>query len=78
MAKISVSGATKVAERRVEHESGTALVYVLCSDRRILRRLVFTDGRSDGYKLVGKVKADPTPELLDRLVERWHDLAVAS
>lgn len=55
MAKISANGATKLAERaRLEY--GVKVVAVLCSDGRILTRLIHTDGTSDGYKVAVRIR----------------------
>jgi hypothetical protein len=52
MAKISARGATKVAEFRSD-----AVIYVVCSDGRLLRR--FADRTlGAGYNLVGKSTVD--------------------
>lgn len=68
MAKISAHGATKVAEIRTTAATtkGEA-VWVLCSDRRVLRRFV---GLS-GLELVGKCKVLPTrADEAERLLTR--------
>jgi hypothetical protein len=63
MAKISANGATKLAERRRpgNPSSGEPLarpvtVTVLCSDGRVLSRLIFSDGTSSGYHVAARIR----------------------
>jgi hypothetical protein len=71
MAKISARGATKVAEVRAEMPNGTyQVVFVMCSDGRILRR--FTgDTTGSGYGVSTRVgKARATKATLQAYVSR--------
>lgn len=64
MAKISAHGATDVARVKTDDK-----LYVLCSDRRVLRR--FTGTLTSGYSVIGKVKEmPPHPSERQRLLER--------
>jgi len=74
MAKISANGARKLDERRIPLQGGQGQrVLVLCSDGRVLARVSWRDGASDGYHLVTRLPRSGETEMraaFGRLVAR--------
>lgn len=57
MAKISARGAREVARAEKVREDGTRDILVYCSDGRILRQMVFSDGHRTGYRVAASKKS---------------------